>query len=44
MSLIDKRGKRVIEPGEFLIGIGGSQQGLKRRFIVSGSLLEFAER
>ena len=25
MSLIDDHGKRVIEPGEFLVGIGGSQ-------------------
>ena len=27
MSLIDDRGKRVIEPGEFLISVGGKQPG-----------------
>ena len=32
MSLIDNRGKRVIEPGEFLINIGG----ITGRFQVSG--------
>ncbi len=40
MSLIDDRGKRVIEPGEFLIAIGG----LRNSFTVSGNLLELVER
>jgi beta-glucosidase len=44
MSLIDDSGKRVIEPGEFLISIGGSQVGLKKSFSVSGGRLELAER
>src|SRR6185436_19926855 len=44
MSLIDDAGKRVIEPGEFLISIGGSQVGLKKSFSVSGGRLELAER
>jgi beta-glucosidase len=44
MSLIDERGKRVIEPGEFAISIGGGQQGLSGRFVVSGKVLELAER
>jgi beta-glucosidase len=35
MSLIDDHGKRVIEPGEFLVGIGGSQvAALSARFQV----------
>ena len=40
MSLIDDKGKRVIEPGEFSISIGE----LKERFTVSGKSLELAER
>jgi len=44
MSLIDDAGKRVIEPGEFVISIGGSQIGLKKSFSVSGRRLELAER
>ena len=44
MSLIDDAGKRVIEPGEFLISIGGSQIGLKKSFSVSGRRLELTER
>ncbi len=36
MSLIDNNDKRVIEPGEFAISIGGGQQGLRGRFAVSG--------
>ena len=39
MSLIDNRGKRVIERGEFVITIGG----LRDRFRVSGNLMELAE-
>ncbi|HSD45418.1 MAG TPA: glycoside hydrolase family 3 C-terminal domain-containing protein [Pyrinomonadaceae bacterium] len=48
MSLIDDRGKRVIEPGEFSISVGGGQQGaasvIGGRFAVSGPKLELAER
>jgi beta-glucosidase len=51
MSLIDDGGKRVIEPGEFLIHVGGGQPGFKGtpsglsgRFTVSGRALELAER
>jgi hypothetical protein len=44
MSLIDDRGKRVIEPGEFSISIGGSQVGLNGRFVVSGARTDVAER
>ena len=29
MSIIDDRGKRVIEPGEFLVSVGGKQPGFK---------------
>lgn len=36
MSLIDNGGKRVIEPGEFLVGVGN----LSSRFQVSGKLTE----
>ena len=50
MSLIDDRSKRVIEPGEFVIHVGGGQPGVKGttsglsgRFTVSGKL-ELAER
>jgi len=39
LSLIDNRGKRVIEPGEFLISVGG----LKSRFKVSAALREVTE-
>jgi beta-glucosidase len=31
MSLIDDRGKRVIEPGEFLVSVGGKQPGFTKR-------------
>jgi beta-glucosidase len=44
MSLIDNNGKRVIEPGEFSVSIGGGQQGLSGRFAVSGKVLELSER
>ena len=44
MSLIDEGGKRVIEPGEFAVSIGGGQQGLNGRFAVSGKMLAVAER
>jgi beta-glucosidase len=29
MSIIDDKGQRVIEPGEFLVGVGGKQPGFK---------------
>ncbi len=45
MSLIDNDGKRVIEPGEFRVHIGGNQtSGLNDPFKVSGKLTELAER
>ena len=45
MSLIDDSGKRVIEPGEFLINIAGGQRGgLSGRFNVSGTIFEVPER
>ena len=44
MSLIDDGGKRVIEPGEFTINIGGGQVGLKGTFKVSGERFDVAER
>ena len=44
MSLIDERGKRVIEPGEFAISVGGGQVGLKDKFVVSGAKTDVAER
>jgi len=31
MSIIDDRGKRVVEPGEFLVSIGGKQPSFKGR-------------
>ena len=36
MSLIDNRGKRVIEPGDFTISAGG----LRKTFKISGKLKE----
>jgi len=47
MSLIDDNGKRVIEPGEFEISIGGGQPTafaatsnvVTRRFVVSGTVI-----
>ncbi|HEV8430179.1 MAG TPA: glycoside hydrolase family 3 C-terminal domain-containing protein [Pyrinomonadaceae bacterium] len=49
MSVIDDAGKRVIEPGEFLVNAGGGQPGFKGtpvltgKFSVSGTL-ELKER
>jgi len=40
MSLIDDRGKRVIEPGDFAISVGS----LRKTFTVSGNLVELTER
>lgn len=44
MSLIDEQSKRVIEPGEFVVSIGGGQKGLTGRFVVTGGRHELAER
>jgi beta-glucosidase len=56
MSVIDDRGHRVIEPGEFLVTIGGKQPGFKgsadatttgvvmSRFVVTGKVTEIFER
>ena len=45
MSLIDNNDKRVIEPGEFRVHVGGNQtSGLNGRFAVSGNTTELAER
>jgi len=49
MSLIDDSGKRIIEPGEFLVSAGGGQPGFKAtpsiagKFSVTGTL-ELPER
>jgi beta-glucosidase len=49
MSLIDDNGKRIIEPGEFLVTAGGGQPGYKGtpfitgKFSVTGTL-ELPER
>lgn len=52
MSLIDDRGKRMIEPGEFLVSVGGKQPGFTKRqdaqttsvvtgrFVVTGRAIE----
>jgi beta-glucosidase len=50
MSLIDERGQRVIEPGEFLISAGGGQpdikgtSGLSGRFQAVGKVTELSDR
>ena len=50
MSLIDDAGKRIIEPGEFLVSAGGGQPGYKAtsaisgKFSVSGTTFELSER
>ncbi len=52
MSIIDDKGQRVIEPGEFLVSVGGKQPGFKggtdasttsvvtSRFVVTGKAIE----
>ena len=52
MSIIDDQGRRVIEPGQFLVSVGGKQPGFKggsdaattgvvaSRFVVTGRALE----
>jgi len=56
MSIIKDDGKRVVEPGEFLITVGGKQPGFVRhadakttgvvtgRFVVVGNAIELRER
>lgn len=56
MSIVDDQGRRMIEPGEFVVSVGGKQPGFKRRadaqttgalsshFIVGGKVTEIAER
>ncbi|HEU4434202.1 MAG TPA: glycoside hydrolase family 3 C-terminal domain-containing protein [Pyrinomonadaceae bacterium] len=44
MSLIDDAGKRVIEPGEFAISVGGGQVGVMGTFTVSGERTYVPER
>lgn len=56
MSLIDDRGKRVVEPGEFLISVGGKQPGftgradartttvVQGRLMVTGKVAQLSEK
>ena len=56
MSLIDEAGKRVIEPGEFLVSVGGKQPGftgradaqttgsISGRFVVTGKVTEILQK
>jgi len=49
MSLIDDSGKRIIEPGEFLVSAGGGQPGFRQSPVVTGKFsvtgtLELPER
>ncbi len=56
LSVIDERGRRVVEPGEFTLSVGGKQPGFKGhadarttavvngRFNVTGSVTEIPER
>jgi beta-glucosidase len=49
MSLIDDNGKRIIEPGEFLVSAGGGQPGFRQTPVVTGKFsvtgtLELSER
>jgi beta-glucosidase len=49
MSLIDNQGKRVIEPGEFAITVGGGQPSattptVNGKFVVTGSTVSISER
>jgi beta-glucosidase len=56
LSLIDDRGRRVVEPGEFLVSVGGKQPGFKgradaqttstisSRLIITGNVTEIPER
>ncbi|HEX8149319.1 MAG TPA: glycoside hydrolase family 3 C-terminal domain-containing protein [Pyrinomonadaceae bacterium] len=56
LSVIDERGRRVVEPGEFVLSVGGKQPGFKGRadarttgvvngqVTVTGSVTEIPER
>jgi beta-glucosidase len=56
LSVIDDNGRRMVEPGEFLVTVGGKQPGFKghadaqttevitRRFIVTGKAIELPQR
>jgi len=54
MSVIDDNGRRVIEPGKFMVSIGGRQPDLNGRaqtgefitgdFVVAGRVTEVAEK
>jgi beta-glucosidase len=56
LSVIDERGRRVVEPGEFTLSVGGKQPGFKGsadarttgvvdgRFGVTGGVTEIPER
>src|SRR5262249_1003119 len=56
LSLIDDNGKRVLEPGAFIVTIGGKQPGfagradalttsvVSGRFVVAGSVTQIPER
>jgi beta-glucosidase len=56
LSVIDERGRRVVEPGEFTLSVGGKQPGFKGRadarttgvvtgrFTVTGGVTEVPER
>jgi beta-glucosidase len=56
MSVIDDAGRRVIEPGEFMVSVGGKQPGFTGRadakttgtaigrFVVSGTVTEIPEK
>jgi beta-glucosidase len=56
MSVIDDKGRRVVEPGEFLVSVGGKQPGFKGRadaattgsvtgrFAVAGKVTEIQEQ
>jgi beta-glucosidase len=56
MSIIDDQGRRIIEPGEFIVSVGGKQPGfagradarttgaINGRFIVTGKVIEIPEK
>jgi beta-glucosidase len=56
LSLIDGRGRRVVEPGEFTVAVGGKQPGFRGtadarttgvvtgRFVYAGKVAELADR
>jgi beta-glucosidase len=56
MSILDDQGRRVIEPGEFLVAVGGKQPGftggadakttgvVAGRFVVPGKVTKISER